>query len=894
VTDRYLWGPAVDQILADQSAAEGTTLWGLADNQGTIRDVVTDSGSLEQHLAYSPFGQQLTTATDFVFGYTGTYTDPTTGLQLHGVRWYDPTSQRWLTQDPAAADENLYRYCGNGPTDGTDPTGMENPVLYLSEQAAAEAETREAANTLKLRIIQLGLLHQAIEQRIQQIADKIKAADQANKCANLDLTDDLKELRDWSKNYVKLLTDALNLNAKLGGDFEISNKLNSLGVNVGGFNTLAAIDDQADITALYQAGKNNEQAIGEHVATLDGAAQAATVVKQIGEWSGYAATVLTLGASGSAVCLAKTVGGMAAVYLISAGAETTLRALGASEQTISYANAAATVAMFLIAKRGCCFVAGTPVLVPGQPSGAPSAADVVVIDLDTSGRDQFFAAAALLVGIEHLRSSSRKKSRRQRDDEDGIPDGRDNDLDTGASPDADRFSRDGGIRDILLVRPASAPGDFIAAMGSAPPTVGNVRVGQPASRDPGRPENDLHSLSTVRKSARSKSRPNRGMGLGRIALAAVLLVAAVFGVKSVVPGRPSRPPAVSSIAAESGSATRPIESLRVGKRVVSRNPDSQHPMADGETAVDPRTWRDLVLRAELHGPDNETDSVEVETLQPPEWVAEHGASKGAIVPLPFDVIEMGLPGEIQATVVDNQPCPPIQPGEGRVILSTVSHVSNRVGSLTLEDEPGHQETIRPTAFHKFYREPDGKWVSLVDLRSGDVIRGERGALRVVAASVDNFSERVYNITVEGEHVYFVSSLGALAHNADCNVKVCAEEETATNCPKTATPYRDPSRPGYNNGATHLDHTKARSLGGSNAKSNLRPLPAETNLRKGGYEGQLKAYEEYLIRNGMNPKDARSVIQPEIDALGTSPPPRPMDPAVLDQLPANPADQGHPH
>ena len=27
-------------------------------------------------------------------------------------------------RDPAVADENLYRYCGDDPTDGTDPSGL--------------------------------------------------------------------------------------------------------------------------------------------------------------------------------------------------------------------------------------------------------------------------------------------------------------------------------------------------------------------------------------------------------------------------------------------------------------------------------------------------------------------------------------------------------------------------------------------------------------------------------------------------------------------------------------------------------------------------------------------------------------------------------------------------
>jgi hypothetical protein len=65
------------------------------------------------------------------------------------------------------------------------------------------------------------------------------------------------------------------------------------------------------------------------------------------------------------------------------------------------------------------------------------------------------------------------------------------------------------------------------------------------------------------------------------------------------------------------------------------------------------------------------------------------------------------------------------------------------------------------------------------------------------------------------------------------------------------------------------------------------LPAETNLRKGGYEGELNDFEDYLIRNGLSPEEARAVIQGEIDSLAQSPPPRPMDPEFFDGLLPNP-------
>jgi RHS repeat-associated protein len=51
----------------------------------------------------------------------------TADTRISHDRWYDPSVGRWLSEDPsglAGGDDNLYRYCGNGPTDGTDPSGL--------------------------------------------------------------------------------------------------------------------------------------------------------------------------------------------------------------------------------------------------------------------------------------------------------------------------------------------------------------------------------------------------------------------------------------------------------------------------------------------------------------------------------------------------------------------------------------------------------------------------------------------------------------------------------------------------------------------------------------------------------------------------------------------------
>ena len=146
LTDRYLNGPVVDQILADEQftpttsnelpAIAGNTLYLLAANQGTIRDVLeynatTAATSAVEHIAYTSFGAVATKTglITFAFGYTGTYTDITTADQLHGVRWYDPTAERWISQDPSGlgSDSNLYRSFDNSPTNFTDPSGLVVP-----------------------------------------------------------------------------------------------------------------------------------------------------------------------------------------------------------------------------------------------------------------------------------------------------------------------------------------------------------------------------------------------------------------------------------------------------------------------------------------------------------------------------------------------------------------------------------------------------------------------------------------------------------------------------------------------------------------------------------------------------------------------------------------------
>ena len=58
--------------------------------------------------------------------FAGMRQDPATGMCYDRDRWYDPSTGGFSSTDPARSDANLYIYCGDDPTDYTDPSGMQD------------------------------------------------------------------------------------------------------------------------------------------------------------------------------------------------------------------------------------------------------------------------------------------------------------------------------------------------------------------------------------------------------------------------------------------------------------------------------------------------------------------------------------------------------------------------------------------------------------------------------------------------------------------------------------------------------------------------------------------------------------------------------------------------
>ncbi len=72
--------------------------------------------------------------------YAGTVLNPTTGLYYDEARWYSTAVSTFISRDPARADENLYRYCGNAPTQATDPSGLDDIGLAGKGQNTSIAD----------------------------------------------------------------------------------------------------------------------------------------------------------------------------------------------------------------------------------------------------------------------------------------------------------------------------------------------------------------------------------------------------------------------------------------------------------------------------------------------------------------------------------------------------------------------------------------------------------------------------------------------------------------------------------------------------------------------------------------------------------------------------------
>ncbi len=119
-----------------------------ADQIGSIRAVTDEYAELKAARSYDPYGTPMTTNTPQTgantvsaagatvtlgssisvsndFGFAGEWTDGETGFVYLRARYYDPTTNQFITEDPLVdLTREPYGYASNRPTHMTDPTGL--------------------------------------------------------------------------------------------------------------------------------------------------------------------------------------------------------------------------------------------------------------------------------------------------------------------------------------------------------------------------------------------------------------------------------------------------------------------------------------------------------------------------------------------------------------------------------------------------------------------------------------------------------------------------------------------------------------------------------------------------------------------------------------------------
>lgn len=101
------------------------------DGNGNVTGLVSASdGALTAEYDYTAFGETLLiegpAAALNPFRFSTKYTDPETGLNYYGFRYYAPSTGRWLSRDPIEEEGgvNLYGMVGNDAVNQIDPKGL--------------------------------------------------------------------------------------------------------------------------------------------------------------------------------------------------------------------------------------------------------------------------------------------------------------------------------------------------------------------------------------------------------------------------------------------------------------------------------------------------------------------------------------------------------------------------------------------------------------------------------------------------------------------------------------------------------------------------------------------------------------------------------------------------
>ena len=157
---------------------------------------------------YGAFGervQQTGVATTLPFGFSSKYTDPETGFAYYGLRYYNPSTGRWLSRDPIEerGGLNLYGMLSNDPLNRNDNMGLNAGANLLGLVCSYHIETQDG-------------------QRYRGNSNLVSI----NNHLIDDLVRDLQAIKGAGKKLKRLSLTGHGGNVELGPLFNIGNLLN--------------------------------------------------------------------------------------------------------------------------------------------------------------------------------------------------------------------------------------------------------------------------------------------------------------------------------------------------------------------------------------------------------------------------------------------------------------------------------------------------------------------------------------------------------------------------------------------------------------------------------------------------------------------------------------------
>src|SRR5271156_4793980 len=159
----------------------GATSFYNPDALGSVTSLSNSAGSIANTYTYDSFGKLTASTGSLVnpFRYTARESDTETGLYYYRARYYDPTTGKFLSEDPIhfAGSINFYSYVSNNPVLRIDPSGLihQAPDGRLHDDSAGGLEVL----CTKGRNIQqdIGMLQQSIFVRFTEIVREGDNAD---------------------------------------------------------------------------------------------------------------------------------------------------------------------------------------------------------------------------------------------------------------------------------------------------------------------------------------------------------------------------------------------------------------------------------------------------------------------------------------------------------------------------------------------------------------------------------------------------------------------------------------------------------------------------------------------------------------------------------------------